>query len=176
LSIQSTRVTFEPLQKPQSLPKQSLPQLYRFCYLMTGDAGKALEIFQATLHEAALRAAQGDLPNDHLALFREARFGCLEASEVGLQAEEMEMEENTISPDAPKQIERLEPEQLAIWISAAPEPQRTALALFYLDEFDHGELQSLTELKTPELAKHIGGGRQQFQAWLDATFPPPPEV
>ncbi len=35
----------------------------------------------------------------------------------------------------PVQIEQLEPDQLAVWISAAPEPQRSALALFYLDEF-----------------------------------------
>jgi len=31
---------------------------------MLGDAGKAQEIFQAIMHEAALRAAEGELPND----------------------------------------------------------------------------------------------------------------
>jgi DNA-directed RNA polymerase specialized sigma24 family protein len=154
-----------------SLPNQNLPQLYRFCFLMLGDEAKALEIFQAIMHEAALRAAAGEMPKDRLWLLRDARFRCLEASEAGLQAEEIEMEEHEIDPNGPAQIAKLEPIQLAIWISAAPEPQRTALALFYLDELDHGELLALTELKTVELGKLIGDGRQEFQAWLNSTFP-----
>jgi DNA-directed RNA polymerase specialized sigma24 family protein len=158
------------LQQP-SLPNQNLPQLYRFCFLMLGDAAKALEIFQAIMHEAALRAAAGEMPKDRLWLFRDARFRCLEASEAGLQPEEMEMEEHSIGANAPKQIEKLEPAQLAVWISAAPDPQRSALALYYLDEFDYEELLGLTELKTAELAKFIGNARQEFQAWLNAAFP-----
>ena len=138
---------------------------------MLADAVKALEIFQAIMHDASLRAAAGEMPKDRLWLFRDARFRCLEASEAGLQAEDVEMEEHEINPHAPKQIEKLEPAQLAIWISAAPDPQRSALALYYLDEFDHEELLGLTELKTPELAKYIGNARQEFQAWLNATFP-----
>jgi DNA-directed RNA polymerase specialized sigma24 family protein len=159
------------LQK-NSLPKQNLPQLYRFCFLMLGDAPKAQEIFQAIMHDAAMRAAQGELPKDRLWLFRDARDRCLEVSEAGLQAEALEMEEHEIDPSAPSQIAQLESNQLAIWISAAPDPQRSALALFYLDQFDHEELLRLTDLKTAELAKLIGAGRQEFQAWLNATIPP----
>ena len=51
------------------------------------------------------------------------------------------------------------------------EPQRTALALFYLDQFDHEDLLTLAEVKMAELAKLIADGRQQFQAWLDITVP-----
>jgi DNA-directed RNA polymerase specialized sigma24 family protein len=158
------------LQK-ESLSNSNLPQLYRFCFLMLGDSGKAQEIFQSIMHEAALRAAQGELPRDRLWLFREAREHCLETSEAGMQAEELEMEEHDIHASAPAQIKRLEPQQLAIWISGAPEPQRTALALFYLDQFNHEELLDLTELKTAELSKVIANARQQFQAWLNATCP-----
>jgi len=158
------------LEKP-SLPNQDLPQLYRFCFLMLGDAGKAQEIFQAIMHDAALRAAEGELPNDRLSIFRDARYRCLGASEAGLQAEAIELEEHEIDSSAPVQIAKLEPAQLAVWISAARDPQRTALALFYLDEFDHEELLALSELKTAELANLIGNGRQEFQAWLNATFP-----
>lgn len=143
---------------------------------MLGDPAKATEIFQAVMHEAALRAAQGELPRDRVALFRDARYRCLHASETGLQPEEMEQEEHAIDAEAPKQIAKLEPLQLAIWISAAPEPQRSALAAFYLNEFEHEELLELTELKTPELARFIGNARQEFQAWLDATMPREPEA
>jgi DNA-directed RNA polymerase specialized sigma24 family protein len=168
LSIQSRHVTFDALQEESS---KNFSQLYRFCFLMMGDALKAQEIFQATMHEAALRLAQGEVPNDPLWLFRDARGRCLDASEGGLQAEQVETEEHPIAASAPAQIEKLEPLQLAIWISGAPEPQRTALALFYLDQFDHSELLALTELKTAELAKLIANARQQFQAWLDVTVP-----
>lgn len=138
---------------------------------MTGEAGKAQEIFQATMHEAALRAAQGELPKDRLWLFRDARGRCLEASESGLQAEEVEMEHHEIASCAPEQIGQLEPAQLAIWVSGAPEPQRSALALFYLDHFNHEDLLDLLELKPAEFSRHIANGRQQFQAWLNATCP-----
>ena len=37
--------------------------------------------------------------------------------------------------DAAARVAQLEPDQLAAWISAAPEPQRSALAFFYLNEF-----------------------------------------
>jgi DNA-directed RNA polymerase specialized sigma24 family protein len=159
------------LQK-NSLPNQNLPQLYRFCFLMLGDAGKAQEVFEAIMHDAALRAAAGELPKDRLSLYNDARWRCLEMSEAGLQAEAIEMEEHDVSVTAPAQIGRLDPHHLAIWISAAPDPQRSALALFYLDEFNHEELLTLTELKEAELGKLLGNARQEFQAWLNATVPP----
>src|SRR2546430_14155978 len=111
------------------------------------------------------------MPKYRLWLFSDARGRCLEASESGLQAEQVETEEHAIAGNASAQIGQLDSTQLAIWISAAPDPQRTALALFYLDEFDHQELLDLTELKTPELAALIANARQEFQAWLNATFP-----
>lgn len=138
---------------------------------MTGDGRKAQEVFHATLREAAERSANAEAPRDPFWLFRNARDRCLEASEQGLQAEDVDLEEHELAPSAASQIERLESNQLAIWISGAPDPQRTALALFYLDEFNHRDLLSLTELKPEELAKAISDGRQQFQAWLNATVP-----
>jgi DNA-directed RNA polymerase specialized sigma24 family protein len=138
---------------------------------MLGDAAKALEVFDTVMHDAALRAAAGEMPKDRLWLFRDARDRCLEISEAGLQPEEMEMEEHPVDPNAAVQIAKLEPTQLAIWISGAPDPQRSALALFYLDEFAHEDILAITELKTNELAKFLSNARQQFQAWLNATFP-----
>ena len=138
---------------------------------MLGDLRKAQEVFNTTLREAAVRAAQGELPKEPFWLFREARWRCLEASKTDLQPESLKIDEHDIAPQAASQIKQLEPAQLAIWISAAPDPQRTALALFYLDEFNYRELLSVTELKPPELSKLLCDGRRQFQAWLDATLP-----
>ena len=138
---------------------------------MTGDSAKAQEAFQSTLREGALRAAQGEPPNDRIWFFREARFRCLVLSEEGLQCEDCALEEHELSPQAPEQIAQLHPEQLAIWISAAPDPQRSALALFYLDEFTPREILTVLELKAHELAHALRSARRQFQAWLNATTP-----
>ncbi len=135
---------------------------------MLGDSRKAQEVFHTTLREVALRAAHGELPKEPFWLFRDARWRCLEASEADLQPEPLEMEEHDIAPDAASQIEQLEPTQLAIWISAAPDPQRSALALFYLDEFDYREILDVAELKLSELSRLLAQGRRQLQAWLDA--------
>jgi DNA-directed RNA polymerase specialized sigma24 family protein len=137
---------------------------------MMGDARKAQEVFHATLREAALRASNGEAPGDPFWLYRDARSRCLEASEHGLQAEEVEIEEDDLSPTAPAQIKRLDTNQLAIWISAAPEPQRTALALFYIGEFDYEEILGLAEIKLGDLSRLVAQGRRQFQAWLNATL------
>ncbi len=138
---------------------------------MTGDTAKAQEAFQNTVREAAVRSARDEPPPDRLWFFRDARWRCIGVTEEGIQAEPGMMEEAEISPVAPKQIERLEPDQLAVWISAAPEPQRSALALFYLDEFSLPEMLALLEVKAGELSNLISSGRRQFQAWLDATTP-----
>jgi DNA-directed RNA polymerase specialized sigma24 family protein len=148
---------------------KNLPQLYRFCFLMTGDAAKAQAAFQDTVREAATRAASDEPAPDRLWFFRDARWRCVALGEQGIQAEPGMMEEGEISPTAPAQIQTLEPAQLALWISAAPEPQRSALALFYLDEFTLPELLSILEMKAGELSELICSGRRQFQSWLDST-------
>ncbi len=149
-------------------PTNNLPQLYRFCFLMTGDEHKAQAAFEDTIREAASHSAEGEPPNDRLWFFREARWRCLAAGEYGVQPEDVEMEETDVALEAPAQLEQLEAQQLAIWISGAPDPQRSALALYYLDEFNHREIASLLELSITELGELISQGRRQFQSWLDA--------
>src|SRR5437016_11115371 len=83
--------------------KQNLPQLYRFCFLMLGDLRKAQEVFDTTLREAAVRAAQGELPTESFWLFREARWRCLEASKTDLQPESLEIEERDVTTGAASQ-------------------------------------------------------------------------
>lgn len=138
---------------------------------MTADAVKAQEAFRGTLREAALRAGNAEAPRDRIWFFRDARGRCIEACDAGLQPEAGAVEEIEISPSAAHQISQLLPEQLACWISAAPEPQRSALAAYYLDEFTLREMQAILDLKAGELSECVAIGRRQFQAWLDATTP-----
>ena len=138
---------------------------------MLGDSSKAQEVFHTTLREARLRAAQGELPKEPFWLFRDARWRCLQATKAELQPEPLKLDEHDLAPQATSQIERLDSSQLAIWISSAPEPQRTALALFYLNEFEYDEILDLSELKLTELSRLLAQGRRQLQAWMNAKFP-----
>ncbi len=140
---------------------------------MLGDSRKAQEVFHTTLREAALPAATGELPKEPFWLFRDARWRCLETNKADLQPEPLELPEHDLATQASSQIEQLDSTQLAIWISAAPDPQKTALALFYLDEFDYREILDLAELKLSELSRLLAQGRRQLQAWLNAKFPEP---
>lgn len=143
---------------------------------MTGDPAKALEAFQDTLREAATLAARRLLPDDRLWCFHEARHQCLALAANDLLAETVTMPEEAISPAAATRVAQLEPAQLASWIASAPEPQRSALAFFYLNQFSHREMQNLLDLKMDELAALISHGRAQFQAWLNTVtdgFPTP---
>src|SRR4051812_40731300 len=81
---------------------KNLPQLYRFCFLMTGDAVKAQSAFQDTVREAATRAASDEPPPDRLWFFRDARWRCVALGEQGLQAEAGMLEEVEIAPTAQK--------------------------------------------------------------------------
>lgn len=150
---------------------ENLPQLFRFCFLITGEAVKAQQAFQSTLRAAAARAAEGNAPADRMWFFRDARWQSLIASESGLQAEPGTIEEEDLTAHTAAQVERLYPEQLATWIAGAPEPQRSALAAYYLDEFTLQETLSLLELKAGEFSEMIASGRRQFQAWLNVTTP-----
>jgi len=123
-----------------------------------------------------MRAARGELPSEPFWLFRDARWRCLEATKSDLQPEPLEIHERDLDQEAESQIQRLDPTQLAIWISAAPDPQRSALAIFYLDEFDYREILDIAELKLNELSRFLAKGRRQLQAWLDSKFPQPSKV
>lgn len=138
---------------------------------MTGETAKAREVFQDTLREAAFHSANGQPPPDRIWFFRQARWRCLDVTAKGVQPEVLESRLAELSANAPEQIGRLDPEQLAIWISAAPDPQRTVLALFYLDEFNYREIMSISGTKLGELAHAISLGRCEFQAWLNTSVP-----
>lgn len=136
---------------------------------MTGDSAKAQEAFQSTLRDAALRTANREALRDRLWFFSQARWRCLAASEEGLQPEHSTLDECEVRPHAAAQVRQLQPEELAVWISGAPDPQRSALAAYYLDEFSLSEMLALLALNPKELSKLICAGRRQFQAWLNAT-------
>ena len=137
---------------------------------MLGDSRKAQEIFHATLREAAVRAARGDLPDEQFWLFRDARWRCLEATRTDLQPESVEMDERDVAPSAESQIQRLDPLEFAIWISADPIAAKRTGAILSRRVRLPGNLD-IADLKLSELSHFLAKGRRQLQAWLDSKFP-----
>ena len=140
---------------------------------MTGDAARALQAFQHTVREAALLASRQQLPSDRLWAFHEARHQCLEVTKEDAPRPSNFRPDEPVVPSADQQVAQISSDQLASWISAAPEPQRSALAFFYLNEFSHREMQNFLDIKMSELAGLISRGRSQFQAWLNRVAESP---
>ncbi len=154
-----------------SVAGRNLPQLYRFCFLVTGNTAKAGEVFQDTVREAAFHSANGEPPPDRIWFFREAHWRCQAAASKDIQPEKKTSPASEISAEASKQIKRLEPAQLAQWTTAAPEPQRSAMALYYLNQFTYREIMLILRIKLPALANALSDGRRDLQAWLNAATP-----
>jgi len=58
---------------------------------------------------------------------------------------------------------------MAVAFSELPEPQRSALALFYTDLFPYAEIASMLKLSVEELADVLGKARlalaQRWKSW-----------
>jgi len=106
---------------------------------MLGDSRKAQEVFNTTLREAAVRAAQGELPKEPFWLFRER------AGVVWKQVRRTcnrNRSKSTSTTSLHRRRRRSNRSSLRNWQSGFPRPpilSGTALALFYLDEFDYLE-------------------------------------
>ena len=130
------------LPEPGSL-SPFLPDVYRFAFLVTGEAAAAAAVLRRTVERAA-RAGIGDLRDARRVkrwLFTEARHQC--AGPVS----------------APDPEEPGEAARLAARFAAVPEPERGALVLFYLYLFDPADLAEVLEIPPAELAGLLNRGR-----------------
>ena len=133
-----------------------LPDVYRFAFLMTGEAAAAATVLRRTVEHAA-RGGVGEMHDARRVkrwLFTEARHQC------------------GSSPAAPASGASVPPEPeagasapLAARFARVPEAERGALILFYLYLFDPVELAEVLEIPAAELAPLLNRGR----AWLDQT-------
>lgn len=80
--------------------------------------------------------------------------------------------ETTGSPE----ILKIEAFLLAQRFHALPEPERTALALFYLDLFSITELAQLLKMSEEALSETLGAARELLKQSLSAEVSSPPAV
>ncbi len=162
---------------PDTLPYgKYLPDVYRFAFLMTGNADTAADVLRHTVRQAA-RGCLQDIRDPLRAkrwLFAEARSLCahpppaaprgdVPLAPVPGPADATGSEEAAAPSEAVPTHTDDPPRQLALLFADLAEDERTALILFYLFLFDPAELAELLEIKPADLGPLLLRGRTQLQ-------------
>lgn len=152
---------------PVLFPDETLSSFYRFTLLLTGEAHTAEQLLAESLAEVELRIEH--LRNEQrrkawlLRRLRQ-RVAAVEAA----PARTPRLLRETSPEEEVREILEIEAYILAQHFAALPEPERSALAMFYLKLFPLRELPGLLELELEELASALDRARQQLRASLQA--------
>jgi RNA polymerase sigma-70 factor (ECF subfamily) len=155
-----------------SCPSTILSEFYRFALLLCGSVPAA---------EAALVAAFGEA-EEHLGQMRSEdqrrvwlamhiRRHCL-AREQGAEAKAPRLLRE-VSGEGVPEVLKIEAYILAQRFQRLPEPERSALALFYLDLFEVSEIASFLQMKLEDLGALLGRARGRLQDSLRAAVAEP---
>jgi DNA-directed RNA polymerase specialized sigma24 family protein len=142
-----------------------LPDLYRFAFLMTGSAEVAAEVLQIGVERSAHTLRQvRDAGRAKRWLFSQARLDCSAASGHANGRCLFGADETQPCPEAPvPAVFNDQPRQLALVFAILPEPERCALALFYLYILTPRELGEVMDLKPSDLGTLLSHGRSLLQ-------------
>ena len=136
--------------------KGNLAELYRFALLLTGKPEAAQRVMAETLAEWESR--HGDVRNAsqrNVWLATRLRKHCL--VQHGPNGEDAAAQ-RLIREDGEDLLE-IEAFILARHFHKLPEPERSALGLFYLDFFNPDEIAQMLALSVAELAEHLSKAR-----------------
>lgn len=170
LVLPGVRETFD------SLPYgDHLPAVYRFAFLMTGNAAAAAEVLQHTVEEAELEGL-GDLRNPQQVrrwIFTHARAFCRRPHTVAgpapasasTTAADDEAPFLAASDASVPTVDAASDssQQLALLFGALPEVERGAAILFYLYIFTPAELAEVLEIKPDDLGTLLTRSRALLQ-------------
>ena len=150
---------------PESLTYGSyLPSVYRFAFLMTGSVPSAAEVLRLTVEQAE-RGDLSDVRDPRRVkrwLFARARSLCarpLAMPEALVGFPTPSPDDETSPPDFAEDPAR----HLVSGFASLPEPERSALILFYLYLFDSSDLAETLGIKPAELAPLLQRGRTLLQ-------------
>jgi RNA polymerase sigma factor (sigma-70 family) len=159
-----------------SFPSATFAEFYRFALLLTGNVKVAEHVMADTLAEVESQLAQ----------FRN------EASRrawLATRIRERCLKNNASAPPSAPRLLRNEPETegnpeileieaflLAQRFHTLPEPERSALALFYLELFDIAELAQVLKMSEDTLSETLGSARGLLKQSLSAGVASPPAV
>ncbi len=146
-----------------SSPSTSLAPFFRFAFLLTGDATIAGDVLIGALTE--LQTRRGELRSRgkcHAALARAIRHHCLERPLV----EAMEPASSSVAEDCGADAAGCAgagADAVARRICALAEPERSAVALFYLNLCVPDEIAETLDLSLEQLSEALRCGREHLQ-------------
>ncbi len=149
---------------PVLFPEETLCSFYRFALLVTGEAHAAEQLLAESLAEVEMRIShlRGEERRKAWLIRRlRERVATLDAA----PARTPRLLRGEI-PEPGEEILEIEAYILAQHFATLAEPERSALALFYLKLFPPRELPELLDLELEDLAGALDRGRQQLRASL----------
>ena len=158
-------------------PNATLVQFYRLSLLLTGHARDAERALAETLREAETKIADvRDEQRRRSWVVSRLRQSCVPTPDPtarGGEAPRLVRSENG-SEELPEVLP-IEAYILAQRFGALPDPERSALAIFYLDLFSCEEIAQLLGMTLEQLAETLAKARSRLRASLhtsDATNGP----
>lgn len=147
-------------------PSATLAEFYRFALLLTGDEAVAQSALAETLHQGEAKLTEMRHKSARQAwLIQSLRDRC--AREHGTN--EQPATRTTDSGGEASARFNLEALTVAQRFSTLPEPQRSTLALFYLELFDAQEIARLLKVEVEDLARTLAEARALLRNALQAT-------
>ncbi len=145
-------------------PNAALAEFYRFAVLLTGQIDKAEKVMAETLTQAEGALAQIRNETSRRAWFvNRIRERCLGEEGGAPTGPRLLREEEEVPPGEVLEIEAY---LMAQRFAQLPEPERSALALFYLDSFSNDDIAKLLKLHPQDLADTLGRARTRLQGLL----------
>lgn len=147
-------------------PSAALAEFYRFALLLTGNAKSAEQVMAETLHEVEAQLSQFRNETSRQAwLVARIRERCLKNNESAAPAAPRLVRDDTDTAEKPTVL-KIEAFLLAQRFHLLPEPERSALALFYLDFFTVEEIAGLLKMEVEGLSDTLAAARQLLQQSL----------
>lgn len=146
------------------LPKGALPDLYRFAWLLTGDADLAEEALAAALAELPKLDELRKANSRHVLLMQHLRQECLRHRTSSEKAPRLLRQED--GSLAPLEILEIEAYIVAQHFQGLAEPERSALALFYLPLLSQKESATLLNVSLEQYCELVGRGRENLHRRL----------
>ncbi len=141
------------------VPNSTLAEFYRFALLLTGSIKQAEQVMAETLAEVEAQIAQVRHETGRQAwLVQRIRERCLKNNESAPPAAPRLVRTDSTSGEKPRVL-KIEAFLLAQRFHTLPEPERSALALFYLDFFTIAEIAELLKMNVETLAETLGAAR-----------------
>ena len=156
---------------PVAFPSATLAEFYRLAFLLSGDVYSAQQLLATCLTDVEANIDQLRSPERRRCwMARRMRQHCLtQGAETDPipAAPRLIREEESLEADP--EVLKIEAYILAQRFHQLPEPERSALAFFYLDLFDTEEIAELLGVTLEELADLLARARPMLKEGMRAA-------